>query len=180
MAGLVWDLKGRHDNALRRAEEAVKYAMIDEMRRAVIRSNALLAHEHIVLGDLRAAESALEKNSLVAEEEGLSAKAVGTGLFWVAMAELHLVKGAKDLSEVELNNGLSIIDKNEQGLFFSALARLWFGLTLKRIGRTQEALHFLEDAAQRFADLSNLDQARSIGAIISDLNPIGLPGPGKD
>jgi hypothetical protein len=85
------------------------------------------------------------------------------------MAELHLIKGAKELSDDELNNGLNIIDKNEQGLFFSALARLWFGLTLKRMGMAQEALYFLKDAAQRFTDLSNLGQSRTIEAFISDL-----------
>ena len=160
MMGLIWDLLGAHDRAKESATQAVKYAMIDEMKRAVVRSHALLAHEDLMLGDIRAAEAALETISLLAEREGISSKAVGTGLFWLVMAEMHLVKGAEDLSEMELRNALSIIDKNEPDLLFSAIARLWFGQTMARIGAIQRAKEFLGEAAQRFTGPSNLDQAQ--------------------
>ena len=134
MRGLIWSLREENEKALEDALLAVKFATIDEMRRAVIRSNVLLAHQQLMVGDIRSAEEALDRNSVMAEEEGLSSKAIGTGLYWVVLAELHLMKGSDSISSTEINDGLTIIDKNEITPLFGAIARFWYGVTSFRMG----------------------------------------------
>ena len=101
LQGLVMSLNENHEKAIEEGLKAEKYAMYDELRRAIVRANTLLAHEYLMIGDLRAAESSLEKNSLLADDDGLSSMAIGTGLYWLVLAELHTIKGVHEMANEE-------------------------------------------------------------------------------
>ena len=156
--GLVHGLMGRHEQALMDSLEALKCAKVDEVDRALIRAYALIAHECLILNDIDTASNYLEEAECLIEQRGISSMPFGNGLYYLVLGELHLLKGAYEISLQEVSRGFEILTKTKISPVFHAIGHLWYGDILISIGEVLLAKQEYFVAREQFSSLGNSHQ----------------------
>ena len=151
-----------HEEALIEALEALKLAKIDEVERALIRSYALIAHEHLCLGQIEFAESFLDESEELIEERGISSMPFGNGLYFIVLGELHIVKGAIEVGNQEVSRGFDILMKTRIAPIYQAIGHFWYGSILNKMGDYVHGMEEINISKDLFEFLDNKTQINII------------------
>ncbi|MDD1767437.1 MAG: AAA family ATPase [Methanomassiliicoccales archaeon] len=163
--GIVCDMMGEYETAVREAESGREHALSTESAYLIAGADAFLGHALIRKGDIDEAKGPCHEAVGIARSFDWRIKTPVRGLVAISMAELHGLQDSDEKSKREFEVAIDLFRGGLQGILFEALAHNWYGDSLAKQGALSDAETQYARAIGIYEKLGNHSQVQKIAQI---------------
>lgn len=166
---LIFESRGEKMKALKEMEKCQK---VDERTRTPhsrLVPCMLAAHLMVSTGQLSKAEAFLKEGMDLLDDYKIEVRTPIRGLTIAVLAELLSAQGSYDESRAEFERALGLLSDVWGGLFFEALVREWYALSLLASGGAEDSARQIISSAAIHRQLGNLTKAEELESSMAEI-----------